>query len=421
MKNPKKLLLLIFFLLVNCTLIIHNSSAQWISQYPNTPGVALRDIEFINRYTGWACGDGGLILNTTNGGKNWISQPNPATGKRLISIHPVDSQVAYCVGFFQTILKTTNGGEKWIAIRNGKVGSSGSFEGVFFIDANTGWICGSLGRILKTTDGGITFDSTGVFWGYMKDVYFKDDNTGLIAAAFAGIFKTTDGGLSWEQKYIPYHGGIGDFRKLSVINDQYVYVVEDGKRVFKSTDFGSTWDSIGFVYGADQPFSCGFASEQVGFVGGNLGQMFKTTDSGATWRMENNNGDNRFVISFWFYDELTGWAVGGSTKLFYTETGGLTDVKQISINIPEGFNLYQNYPNPFNSKTTIKFDISNTGNFKLEIFDALGKKIDEIFNKYFSPGSYEVSYDAELLTTGIYFYTLSHGDKRLSNKFILTK
>lgn len=423
MENITKVIFFFAFLIVNCTLTVENSYPQWISQYPNTPGIALRDIEFINRNTGWACGDNGLILKTTNGGKDWISQTNPAsgTGKFLFSIHPVDSMVLYCVGYFQTILKTINGGEEWTAIRNGKPGASGSFLGVYFVNENTGWISGTLGRILKTTDGGVTLDSTGVFWGFMHDVYFKDANTGLISGDFAGMFKTTDGGNSWEQKYIPHYGGIGNFRKLSVINNQYVFVVEDANRVFRSTNFGDTWDSVGFVYGADQPYGCGFASELVGFVGGTYGEMFKTIDGGVTWRREDNNGDTRFVRSFWFYDELTGWAVGGNTKIFYTETGGLTGIQQFSSNIPEEFNLYQNFPNPFNPVTNIQFDLPRNEFVTIKIYDMTGREIQVLLNDFRNAGRYIVGFDASHLSSGVYFYTIQAGEFRQTRRMILLK
>jgi len=94
-------------LILNCLLI--NSIAQWITQYPYTAAVGLRDIEFINLNTGWICGDG-IILKTTNHGLNWIIQNNPVPNKLLFSIHPTDSNVVYCIGWFETLLKTTNGG-----------------------------------------------------------------------------------------------------------------------------------------------------------------------------------------------------------------------------------------------------------------------------------------------------------------------
>lgn len=49
--------------------------------------------EFINKNTGWVCGDGGRIMKTTNGGTYWIIQNHPAIGKTLFGIHPVDSNM----------------------------------------------------------------------------------------------------------------------------------------------------------------------------------------------------------------------------------------------------------------------------------------------------------------------------------------
>ncbi|HMQ70385.1 MAG TPA: YCF48-related protein, partial [Ignavibacteria bacterium] len=96
----KIILTLIFYISSNPFL-----NAQWILQSSFTSS-NLYDIEFYNRHTGWAVGDGGTILKTTNGGTNWLNIPNPAVGKPLSSIHIVDSNICYVVGWFETIIKT---------------------------------------------------------------------------------------------------------------------------------------------------------------------------------------------------------------------------------------------------------------------------------------------------------------------------
>lgn len=108
---------LIFFAF-NFQLLTLNCFAQWVLQQSGTTN-ALLDVEFINRNTGWACGDAGKIIKTTNGGINWILQNSGIIDKYLYGIHPVDSMVVYCVGWFQTILKSTDGGSNWTIIRNG--------------------------------------------------------------------------------------------------------------------------------------------------------------------------------------------------------------------------------------------------------------------------------------------------------------
>ncbi|MBK6538189.1 MAG: hypothetical protein IPG09_10570 [Ignavibacteria bacterium] len=67
----RKIILIIFILSFSSL----NINAQWIIQ-PTGNIHDIRDVEFINRYTGWACGDN-YIYKTTNGGNNWIEQSHP--------------------------------------------------------------------------------------------------------------------------------------------------------------------------------------------------------------------------------------------------------------------------------------------------------------------------------------------------------
>ncbi|MCB0753460.1 MAG: T9SS type A sorting domain-containing protein, partial [Ignavibacteriae bacterium] len=85
-----------------------------------------------------------------------------------------------------------------------------------------------------------------------------------------------------------------------------------------------------------------------------------------------------------------------------------------------------NYPNPFNPRTTIKYSIaaSTKENFRtvqLNIYDVLGEKVATLVNELKSPGGYEITFDASRLTSGIYFYRLSYGNKSLSRKMLLIK
>ncbi len=394
--------------------------SQWITQYPYNPGIGLRDIEFINENTGWICGDG-IILKTTNKGINWIVQDNPAPEKYLYSIHPVDSNIVYCVGWFQTILKTTNGGENWIALQNGIWGQSKSYRATFFHNALTGWVAGTGDRIYKTTNGGISFDSILIPYNVLNDIHFKNQLTGIVAGDGATVLKTTDGGFTWNQSYI-VPGAYGDFRKVSVINNQYCFAVEDGKRVFKSTNYGDSFDSIGYVAGADHPYSCRFSSLQTGWVCGTFGQIFKSIDGGATWNYQYVNTTNiGWLRSFWFQDDYTGWAVGGNTKLLFTSSGGSTFAGVTGTEFPDKYILHQNYPNPFNSSTVIEFEIPKRTEIKLSVYDMLGREVKTLVNEIKSPGKYIVSFDASSLSSGVYFYKISAGEFSDVMRMVLIK
>ncbi len=96
-------------------------------------------------------------------------------------------------------------------------------------------------------------------------------------------------------------------------------------------------------------------------------------------------------------------------------------IRAISGNVPSGFSLQQNYPNPFNPTTKFQFQISKQGNAKVVLFDILGKEVETLVNGQFNPGTYEVSFDASHLASGIYFYRLVTQSFSDTKKMILTK
>lgn len=101
---------------------------------------------------------------------------------------------------------------------------------------------------------------------------------------------------------------------------------------------------------------------------------------------------------------------------------GITSLKVSSSDLTtSNFELAQNYPNPFNPSTTIKFAVPQTSNIRLSIFNALGEKVAELVNGTLEAGTYNVTWDASKVSSGIYFYELQ-GDKFSSiKKMMLVK
>jgi hypothetical protein len=91
------------------------------------------------------------------------------------------------------------------------------------------------------------------------------------------------------------------------------------------------------------------------------------------------------------------------------------------IPLPSGFNLSQNYPNPFNVKTNIKFEIPKNANVKLLIYNALGKRIETLVNRFMSANWYEITWDASPYSSGVYFYRLETEGFTSTKKMILIK
>lgn len=108
----------------------------------------------------------------------------------------------------------------------------------------------------------------------------------------------------------------------------------------------------------------------------------------------------------------------------YTFTTQKFDIKD--PNIPNKFKLYQNYPNPFNDETNIHFDIKETVDLDIKIYNILGQEIFRYNIKQQPPGYHSVrwngkSSDGNQMPTGIYLITMTAGDFKQSKKLVLLK
>lgn len=420
----KKIILILIFIIGNCTFIVEECECQWIVQNSGV-SVNLYDVKFLNRYTGWAVGENGTILKTTNAGNNWNLIPNPSynMGKTLACISVVDSNYVFIVGGHSTYIKSTNGGNNWIIIRNGPFGSGMGFTSVYYLNNDTGWAIGNY-RILRSFNGGITFDSISSPYFTVYEIYFKNLNTGIICDDGV-VFKSTNAGMTWYDTFVPTNGYFYQFKKLSIANQQFVWVVGNGNVFYKSTNFATTWDSIAFIpaYPPSVMYCSNFSSINTGWAGGSYGYLYKTTDGGFNWIRQSTGTDQRFWGSIWFYNDSIGWGVGGAGKIMHTTTGGQTIVN-ISANeneISESFRLEQNYPNPFNNQTIIDFEIKENRNISIEIFDIAGRKVEELAKGYYKTGKYSIKYNTENLNSGVYFYRIQAGEFVMVKRMVLLK
>jgi hypothetical protein len=121
-----------------------------------------------------------------------------------------------------------------------------------------------------------------------------------------------------------------------------------------------------------------------------------------------------------------GYSTGPLTgNVKYTTNKLITNVEQES-EIKLNFLLNQNYPNPFNPTTTIQYSVPSVGAYlntpvQLKVYDVLGNEIAILVNERKPAGTYEVIFDANDLTSGIYFYQLRAGDLIETKKMLLLK
>ncbi|MCI0450129.1 MAG: YCF48-related protein [Chlorobi bacterium] len=418
----------IIYTLLTISLFHQFAVSQWLQQVSGVT-TSLLDIDFINANTGWTCGDNGVILKTTNGGLNWVQQASEVL-KRLEGIDAVDANTLYCVGWFQTILKSTNGGTNWLIIRDGQVSPPDpSFFKCYFLNANTGWLLRSLGGyVLRTTNGGLSFDSTFTNNSFNRDIYFKDPLNGVLCGNGAWVMKSTDGGITWNQIFLPLLTSAPNLYRLSFVGDFGWTIGEGGesglgRMVFRTTNFGSNWDSIARVPYPNNElnYSVFFSSLNTGYAGGTAGYLFKSTNGGFNWYQQVITGGG-FRRDFNFVNDTVGWVVGGGGQIFKTTTGGqFVSIVNISSEIPIKHNLQNIYPNPFNPIANIIFDVAFVDNVEIIVYDILGRKVEVLVSEKLNPGKYKIIFNGENFSSGVYICNLITSKMQISKTMVLIK
>ena len=102
---------------------------------------------------------------------------------------------------------------------------------------------------------------------------------------------------------------------------------------------------------------------------------------------------------------------------FFSSTG----INNISQLVPAKFELSQNYPNPFNPVTRIRFAVPVNDVINIKVYDLLGKEVADLYSGSINAGTYEASFDASHLTSGMYFYRMTGKNFTDTKKMMLIK
>ncbi len=417
------------------------SQTGWVNQYYNGTVLPINKIFFIDENTGWAESSGGYsfisagdFFRTTNGGLNWTLILHNSIS--CYSFHFINNLSGWMTGGYwddiggsgRYYYKTTNGGLNW----NLKLYDtlSGTYNSVYFANASTGWIAGSLnnqGIIMRSTDSGETWSSDVVSQGNnLRCLYFVNSYTGWMLGVQGKILKSTNSGLNWFEQ-----ANLGNYlNSLYFVNTNLGWVAGNNANIFKTTNSGINWAQQNSGINNDLQ-SVYFINPDTGWVSGNEGKIIYTSNGGSYWIQQSSNTTDD-LKSIFFINNNTGWSAGGfqmitgSCTILKTTTGGLIPVKQLGENVPVKYSLYQNYPNPFNPVTKIKFDIPSLGKYevtiRMTIYDVLGRETAIIVNEpKMKPGGYEVEWDGSNYPSGVYFYKLKAGNYSETRKMILLK
>ena len=156
----------------------------------------LTNMYFLNSTFGAYCGYTNNIYITNNSGLTF-TQSITNTSSYFNKVFITPSSTIYAIGTNNTIIKSTNIGSTWINISTTNLIQT--FYDIYMFNENIGFVVGSDGYILKTTDGFNTFILTKLTTYTLKTILFYDINTILVGGYNGVLFLSTDIGNTWSQ------------------------------------------------------------------------------------------------------------------------------------------------------------------------------------------------------------------------------
>ena len=370
----------------NGTILTTNDGGDsWTPQTSNV-GFDLLRVKFDNSTSGWVVGRNGTILSTTDGGNTWIEITSGVNFDLFDVVHVssnnylafgtlgllkstdggtswdqaptnivdvpsfmdmtfVNDNLGFAVGNAGAIIRTKDGGDTWeYRRRNQENKVTEWLTNVQFIDENIGWCVGATGItpydgiILKTIDGGDTWESrifnanTPPIASGIEDFIFIDTSTGWIIAG-SEIFKSVDGGFVWESQFPMITSELNSVTFVDSVNG---WVIGMAGTILRTIDGGENWEDLTDTTTNDAHlYDVRFVTDSIGWVVGAEGAIWKTTDAGDNW----TNQASGTTIGFekvYFINTTTGWVVGYQGTILYTTNGGTTWTTQPA---PNNFNL----------------------------------------------------------------------------------
>ncbi len=399
---------------------------------PNLPGnPPLLDITFPDSTTGYAVtdktGDTSYVYKTTNGGTNWFVNLKRTDGLRSYRLQCISKDTVYFSAYF-SIYKTINGGSNWTTINI----PGGTFVyDLFVLNKDTMWYSGgniSTGVLYRTTNAGATWDLQYTGASLVDKIYMYNARIGFVSAG-GYTLKTVNGGFNWT---IYDNEDFHDIHfKDSLIIYKTFYL---DTYIKKSTNGGINWINLplpvvpGYIYTGNSIKRFSIIGDTIYGVRCNLqislftmrAIIYKSTNGGLNWGYQLPDTNWGFATFFYtkFVTSKKGWC-HLRDGIFTNSGGDTTIILSASSNtqiVPNDYILYQNYPNPFNSMTNVKFQMLNKGYAVLKVFDIAGREITTLINGKKSQGNYEVKFDGNDLSSGIYFYSLFVDGIRVDTK-----
>jgi photosystem II stability/assembly factor-like uncharacterized protein len=391
-----------------------------------------KQIFFSNISNGWIIGDTSKIYHSSNGGENWSLISEIDTPSVVNDVLFIDNNNGILIGDDYTNVVTLDGGSTWVdytiplpAYVIAELPGTTHPDKVIIVSAHLdnqlyddGKYFLSYGADDDASGVAVLFELARFFKDHpipytLKFIAIPDEEVGGYGAYFVAdkILSLSDTiKLCIDFDMVGYDSISPNSLTMSYLEDSSTndiyYSLEDKLQdlqipITLNRLIGVTVPDLTFFYHNGFPVFGFHEWELGGLINPNY---HKITD---TWSSLN-------------YDYLTNVTKTAAVLIHFFANETLVSVKY-EPDIPSKYFISQNYPNPFNPTTTIKYQIPELSFVTIKVYDVLGNEIATLVNEEKQTGSYEITWYAEDLTSGVYFYRLQAGSFVEIKKMVLMK
>lgn len=293
--------------------VSEDDGANW-TQASVPASVALTAVHFPSPEKGWAVGHDGLILHSSDGGQSWQKQLDGyALNEQVIEV--AERIVAQVRGTLEELQSDENADEYDIedaefaleeaefmlegAMDDADAGPVRPLLDVWFRNESEGYVAGSYGMLLHTTNAGETWtlvsdrmDNPEAF--HLNQIQPAPDGTLFVAGESGFVFRSGDGGMTWDSLEPGYPGSWYGLVVVPGDGEEYELLVYGLQgHVYRSTDRGDSWQAVDA--GTQVTLTTGTLLSDGSVVLAGHGGTILVRPPGQTQFMQADNPDRRVI------------------------------------------------------------------------------------------------------------------------------
>jgi photosystem II stability/assembly factor-like uncharacterized protein len=255
-------------------------------------------------------GERGHVLVSRDNGVSWTQSDVP-TRALLTGVFMHDGKLGWAVGHDEVVLRTRDGGLTWERVHNAPEKEKPLLD-VWFADASSGLAVGAYGGLLATRDGGDTWEARPVNGEddfHLNQIVAAADGTLYLAAEAGHLYRSDDRGGTWQPLPSPYEGS---FFGLLPLSDGSILAFGLRGHLYRSPDRGGTWTPIATGTEATLTSALELGSGRF-VVAGMAGTLLWSDETGRAVRMQ-ERPDRKAIVAL---------ATGDQGQLLLFGEGGI--------------------------------------------------------------------------------------------------